>query len=239
MQAIQFWFIGYAIVWLALAAAVHMSGRRLEREIEASEASGAASRAGKGDYFYAYLNSRLSLGVPAAIAVAMVSTFLLGFGVVYLLIPNLLVICVAALEGYVLYLNLDAIEALLFERHLSKSPPERVGRWELGFGREALGSARRGRTSFVAVGVAMALLVPFAPQAVLALEWAVSLYIGGVYLVADAVSLPPGFSAVIVVVVFCLSAIGGLLLLRRLNATLLRLWGRAEVSGRTEEGPVS
>lgn len=238
MQAIQYLFVAFALVCWALATVVHVSGVRLARDLKRFRTGGAADRQGSNAYFYEYLNSRLTLTFPVAIVLAVVTTFFIGYGVVYYLAPNLVIPLLVAVVIYAIYLNLDSVEAVLFERHLAKAPPEKVGRWELNFGSWGMEAIRRGRRAFVALGVAMILLTPFATQLVQGAELGVSLYIGGVYLLADSITPQPGLGSVLVALIYVFSVLGALWALRRV-AGILRSRRPSGFSGQKEGGPVS
>jgi hypothetical protein len=225
LQAIQYWLLAFALVCGSLAVVVHLGERRLGRYLSESEGKGAADRPGSSAYFYEYLNSRTNLSAQAAILVALAAALLLGYGIVYVLASNLLLVVLVIAAAYVIFLNVDSIEGLLFLRFLSKTSPEKAGRWELGFGRWAVAAMRRGRAGFTARAVLMVALIPAATQAVGALEWGVALYIGGVYAAASALPLGPGISSVVIVLAYILTFVGGNVVLAKVVSALRRRRG--------------
>lgn len=207
-QWLQYLLLAFASAYWVISLAMSEASRRLRSTIVRAETSGAENRPGTGSYFHLQLKFRINPGAPMGMAISLISIVIVGFFIVYVVINNLVTIGLLLAEGYIIYANVDSIEALLFSRFLAKVPEDLVGSWELEQGRWSMKEMGRGRLAFLFLGLAMFLLSFVAPQVVTAVEALMASYVAVVLVASSILPLPAGASVIFAAVFYVLSGVG-------------------------------
>ena len=203
---LQYLLVAFALAYWFISLLLIRGFRGLAADIASAEANGTGGRTGSDSYFYQHLRFRHNPGAAGAIWIVLLVVAAVGLLTVYVLAENLLNLGIVLVQGYLVYVNIDFVEAFLFSRYFARVQSAAVGGWELAQAHWAANVLRRSRFIFLLLGLAMFLASFVAAQLVASVEIIYAYYAGAVFSASTAVPAPLSF--VLVVGTYSLSTCG-------------------------------
>ncbi len=219
--AVQLSLLLFALAYWAFSFLAHRGSKRLGSTNAQAEVSGAKSRERSltESYFHASRRFRLELPLVLTLILLMATIVVVGSLAVAAMGTHLELVGLLIIQAYLIYTQLDSIEAYLLGRFLGRASMKQLGPRDLEQMRWVVDTLSSSRLVFLLLGSIMFSLSFVTNQVVLILQVLLAFYAGIVYGISDIFA---NVSPLVQVITVFVAFTAGILLLAWLGTKIIR-----------------